>query len=75
MGVFEATGRGDRSIDALVVWSGEGDSESGFATPRLSLLTRGVAGEVLLIGIFVAGGVSDDEDLSNFDIIIHNSVT
>lgn len=63
---FTGTDRGERSTEALVVWRGDGESVSDLATPLLSLLTLGVAGDVLLIGILVAGGVSEEEDLSEF---------
>lgn len=68
---FETAGRGDRSTEALVLWRGDGESVSDLVTPRLSLLTLGVAGDVLLAGILVARGVSV-EDLSNFNIINYN---
>lgn len=67
---FEVAGRGDRSAEALVLCRGDGESVSDLVTPRPSLLTLGVAGDVLLIGILVAGGVSE-EDLSNFNILSH----
>lgn len=66
---FAGTDRGERSTEALVVWRGEGESVSDLATPLLSLLTLGVAGDVLLIGILVAGGVSEEEDLDLADMM------
>lgn len=52
-----------------MVWRGDGESVSDLATPLLSLLTLGVAGDVLLIGILVAGGVSEEEDLDLADMM------
>lgn len=63
---FEGTVRGDRSTEALVLCSGDGESVSDLVTPRASLLTLGVAGDVLLIVVFVVRGVSEEEDLSDF---------
>lgn len=52
-----------------MVWRGDGESVSGLTTPLLTLLTLGVAGDVLLMGILVAGGVSDEEDLDLADMM------
>ncbi|KAF7836551.1 WEB family protein [Senna tora] len=77
-GSFELADRGDRSIEGREFGKGDGDSGSVLGTPLLSLLTLGVAGDVLfgvcaagdvLFGVCVAGdpllGVSDKVDLSN----------
>lgn len=51
---FEFKDRGDDfSAERREVCKGEGDSDSGLVTPRPSLLTLGVAGDVLF---GVAGG-------------------
>lgn len=54
---------GERSSERREFCKGEGESESDLATPLLSLLTRGVAGDAFL-------GVSDiiAEDLFNFKL-------
>lgn len=52
-----------------MVWRGDGESVSDLATPLLSLLTLGVAGDVLLIGTLVTGGVSEEEDLDLADMM------
>jgi len=53
---FELMDRGDRSTERRELCKGDGESDSDLATPRLSLLTLGVAGDGLL-------GVSDKPDL------------
>lgn len=57
---FEATDRGDRSTEMRGLCRGEGESVSDLATPLPNLLTLGVAGEGLLLG------VSDKVDLLKF---------
>lgn len=54
---------GERSSERREFCKGEGESESDLATPLLSLLTRGVAGDAFL-------GVSDiiAEDLFTFKL-------
>lgn len=53
---------GERSSERREFCKGEGESESDLATPLLSLLTRGVAGDAFL-------GVSDIiADLFNFKL-------
>lgn len=53
---FEVAGRGDLSIESRDLCKGECESDSDLAVPLFSLLTLGVAGDVLL-------GVSGVEDL------------
>jgi hypothetical protein len=57
---FELMDRGDRSTERRELCRGESESDSDLATPRLSWLTLGVAGDGLL------GGVSDKPDLFKF---------
>lgn len=57
---FEATDLGDRSTEIRGLCRGEGESVSDLATPLPNLLTLGVAGEGLLVG------VSDKVDLREF---------
>lgn len=54
---FDGTDLGDRSIERREFCSGEGESASDLVTPLVDLLTRGVAGDTLLLG------VSDKADL------------
>lgn len=56
---------GERSSERREFCKGEGESESDLATPLLSLLTRGVAGDAFL-------GVSDiiAEDLDLEDMVV-----
>lgn len=78
---FEFKARGDDfSEDRRKFCRGDGDSDSGLDTPLLSLLTLGVAGDVLLgvdgrVLLGVAGvallGVSDKLDLSDSQCQFH----
>lgn len=61
---FELTAaRGDRSIESRGLCTGEGESASDLVTPLLNLLTLGVAGDGLLLG------VSDKVDLDLEDMV------
>lgn len=77
---FELMDRGDRSTERRKLCMGEGESDSDLATPLLSLLTLGVAGDglpgvsdkLLTLGVAVDDfpGVSDKPDLFKFQYII-----
>lgn len=78
---LEFKDRGDAfSAERRKFCRGDGDSDSGLDTPLLSLLTLGVAGEVLLgvDGLALLGvagvallGVSDKPDLSDSQCQVH----
>lgn len=70
---FEATGLEDRSTDRREACNGDGESDSHFVTPRLSLLILGVVpGDAFLSGVAndaLLLGVSDKVDLSEFNLL------
>lgn len=65
---LEFTDRGDRSTEGREFCKGEGESASALGNPLVSLLTLGVAGDVLFgvcIEVDNLLGVSDKPDLAN----------
>lgn len=85
---FGFEGRGDFSgfsADRRKFCSGDGDSDSGLGTPLLSLLTLGVAGDVLLgvdglallgvAGVAALLGVSDKLDLDFEAMLVEKAST
>lgn len=61
---FELMDRGERSTESRGFCKGEGESVSDLATPLLTLVTLGVAGEALLLA------ASDIEDLDLEDMVV-----